>query len=75
MPKLLKESLKTIDSYKMTSPHYEELLDILGDILILREEYRQKMPAVIFPVDDSLIEKKWRVAYRSSIFLLVILIS
>jgi len=58
MPKLLKESLKTIESYKMTSPHYEELLDILGDILILREEYRQKMPAVIFPVDDSLIEKK-----------------
>lgn len=58
MPKMLKESLKTIESYKSTSPHYEELLDVLGDILILREEYRRKMPEGLFPVDESLIGKK-----------------
>jgi FdhE protein len=55
---MLKESLKTIESYKSTSPHYEELLDVLGDILILREEYRRKMPEGLFPVDESLIGKK-----------------
>jgi FdhE protein len=58
MPKMLKESLKTIEDYKMTSPHYVELLDILSDILILREEYRRKMTGVFNAVDESLIEKK-----------------
>jgi FdhE protein len=58
MPKMLKESLKTIENYKMTSPHYVELLDILSDILILREEYRPKMADVFSAVDESLIEKK-----------------
>jgi FdhE protein len=58
MPKMLKESLKTIENYKATSPHYEELLDVLGDILILREEYRRKMPTGLFPVDENLIGKK-----------------
>jgi FdhE protein len=58
MPKMLKESLKTIEAYKTTSPHYVELLDILGDILILREEYRQNMTDVFSAVDESLIDKK-----------------
>jgi len=58
MPRLLKESLKTIEDYKITSPHYVELLDILGDILILREEYRQKMSDVFADTDESLIRKK-----------------
>lgn len=58
MPKMLKESLKTIENYKMTSPHYVELLDILSDILILREECRPKMADVFSAVDESLIEKK-----------------
>jgi FdhE protein len=58
MPKLLKESLKTIEDYKMSSPHYVELLDILGDILILREEYSPRMADVFAAVDESLIEKK-----------------
>jgi FdhE protein len=58
MLKMLKESLKTIEHYKATSPHYVELLDILGDILILREEYRQGMADVFSAVDESLIEKK-----------------
>ena len=58
MPKMLKESLKTIEDYKTTSPHYVELLDILGDILILREEYRHNMADVFSAVDESLIDKK-----------------
>lgn len=58
MPKMLKESLKTIEDYKMTSPHYVDLLDILSDILILREEYRKNMADVFTAVDESLIEKK-----------------
>jgi FdhE protein len=58
MLKMLQESLKTIEDYKLTSPHYVELLDILSDILILREEYRQKMADVFSAVDENLIEKK-----------------
>jgi FdhE protein len=58
MPKMLRESLKTIEDYKMTSPHYVDLLDILSDILILREEHRKNMADVFTVVDESLIEKK-----------------
>ena len=58
MPKMLRESLKTIEDYKMTSPHYVDLLDILSDILILREEYRKNMADVFTVADESLIEKK-----------------
>jgi FdhE protein len=58
MPKMLKESLKTIEDYKMTSPHYVDLLDILSDILILREEYRNNMADVFTVVDERLIEQK-----------------
>ncbi|MCK9196791.1 MAG: formate dehydrogenase accessory protein FdhE [Syntrophales bacterium] len=58
MAKMLKDTLKTIESYKTQSPHYEELLAILEEILILREEYRRKMPESIFPVDERLISSK-----------------
>jgi FdhE protein len=58
MPKMLNESLKTIEDYKTTSPHYVELLDILSDILILREEYRKTMTEVFSSVDESLIAAK-----------------
>jgi FdhE protein len=58
MAKMLKDSLETIEKYKSTTPHYSELLDILGEILILREEYRRKMKKIIFPVDEKLIETK-----------------
>jgi len=58
MPRLLKESLKTIEDYKITSPHYIELLDILGDILILREKHRQEMSDVFANIDETLINKK-----------------
>jgi len=58
MAKMLKDALKTIEKYKNITPHYGELLDILGEILILREEYRRKMKKVIFPIDEALMETK-----------------
>lgn len=58
MAKALKDTLKTIEHYKSMSPHYGELLDILEEILILREEYSRKMSKDIFNVDESLVEKK-----------------
>ncbi|MEA1936079.1 MAG: formate dehydrogenase accessory protein FdhE [Thermodesulfobacteriota bacterium] len=58
MAKMLKDTLKTIEKYKSSSPHYEELLDILEEILILREEYRHNMNEKIFPIDEDLIGKK-----------------
>ncbi len=58
MAEVLVDTLKTIEKYKITSPHYNELFDILSDILILREEYRQIMKTMIFPLDEKLIAKK-----------------
>jgi FdhE protein len=58
MAKMLKDALKTIEKYKSITPHYGEMLDILGEILILREEYRRKIKKVIFPIDEGLMEKK-----------------
>ena len=58
MAEMLKDTLKTIDGYKNMNPHYEELLDILEEVLILREKYRRKVGGDIFNVDESLIEKK-----------------
>lgn len=58
MAKMLKDTLKTIEKYKSSSPHYGELLDILEEILILREKYRPNMKENIFPVDKNLIKKK-----------------
>ncbi|MEA2014702.1 MAG: formate dehydrogenase accessory protein FdhE [Thermodesulfobacteriota bacterium] len=58
MAEVLKDTLKTIDGYKHMHPHYEELLDILEEVLILREKHRRKVMGDIFNVDESLIEKK-----------------
>jgi FdhE protein len=58
MAKILNESLKIIEHYKTKSPHYEELLDILEEILILREEYRRKLTDAVFPIDERLIPTK-----------------
>ena len=58
MAEILKDTLKTIDGYKNMKPHYEELLDILEEVLILREKYRRNVRGDIFNVDESLIEKK-----------------
>ena len=54
----LRKSLKTIEDYKSANPHYTELLDIMADILILREEYRNSMKDPIFHVEENLITKK-----------------
>jgi FdhE protein len=54
----LHKSLKTIEDYKSTNPHYIDLLDIMADILILREEYRKNMEDSIFHVEENLIEQK-----------------
>lgn len=54
----LRKSLKTIEDYKSANPHYAELLDIMADILILREEYRNSMKNPIFNVEENLITKK-----------------
>lgn len=58
MAEMLTDTLKTIDRYRSMNPHYEELLDILEEVLILREKYRRKVTGDIFNVDESLIEKK-----------------
>ena len=56
----LRKSLKTIEDYKSANPHYTELLDIMADILILREEYLKNMSRPIFHVDENLIAQKMR---------------
>ncbi|HUN55754.1 MAG TPA: formate dehydrogenase accessory protein FdhE [Smithella sp.] len=58
MAATLRKSLKTIEDYKAANPHYTELLDIMADILILREEYRIHMEDSIFHVDENLITRK-----------------
>jgi FdhE protein len=54
----LRKSLKTIEDYKSMNPHYTDILDILGEILILREQYRNNMKSSIFTVDENLISPK-----------------
>jgi len=58
MSATLRKSLKTIEDYKTANPHYTEILDIMGDILILREEYRNQMKGSIFQVEENLITQK-----------------
>ncbi len=56
----LRNTLKTIEDYKATNPHYTDLLDILADILILRENYRKNMTNPIFSVEEKLIDGKMK---------------
>lgn len=58
MATTLRKSLKTIEDYKIANPHYNDLLDILAEILILREEYRRSMKDSIFAVDERIIAQK-----------------
>jgi FdhE protein len=58
MAETLCKSLKTIEDYKSANPHYTDLLDIMADILILREEYRKNMKDSIFCVEENLITQK-----------------
>ena len=55
----LKKSLQIIEKYKNENPHYIDLLDILGDILVLREEFvRKEMQEDVFHVDTKYIANK-----------------
>jgi len=54
----LRKSLQTIEAYKAANPHYNDLLDILAEILVLREEYRNNMKDSIFTVDEKIIAQK-----------------
>ncbi|MFO7569352.1 MAG: formate dehydrogenase accessory protein FdhE [Smithellaceae bacterium] len=58
MAATLHKSLQTIEDYKSANPHYTDLLDILGEILILREEYRKNMKSSIFSVEEKIIPQK-----------------
>ena len=58
MAKMLNNTLKTIEQYKSRNPHYEELLQILEEILILREEYSKRMTDGVFIVDESHVHQK-----------------
>lgn len=58
MAATLNKSLQTIEDYKTANPHYTDLLDILGEILILREEYRNNMTKSIFSVEEKIIPQK-----------------
>jgi FdhE protein len=58
MGKMLRNTLETIEKYKNKSPHYEELLEILEEILILRENYHQDFKESIFPVNENHIRQK-----------------
>ena len=54
----LQDNLRNIETHKITSPHYRELLDIYGEILILRESFRQRPGAAIFKVDSRHVRQK-----------------
>lgn len=56
----LRKSLKTIEDYKSANPHYTELLDIMADILIMREEYLKNMQESVFDVEENLISQKMK---------------
>ena len=58
MPKKLNETLQTIQNYKTVNPHYGDLLDILEEIMIQREAYKNEEHPVAFSVDEALISQK-----------------
>lgn len=58
MTRKLNEILQNIEEYKTQSPHYKELLEMLEEILILREEHRRKISNDIFGIDEALVTSK-----------------
>ena len=58
MANKLNETLKTIENYKTVNPHYVDLLDILEEILIMREAYKKIDRPAVFAVDEALIHQK-----------------
>lgn len=58
MPPILRDTLIRIEEYKQLIPHYKELLDVLEEIIILREQFRKRMNQGVFAVEESLIDVK-----------------
>jgi len=58
MAEKLYETLKTIERHRATSPHYVDLLDILEEIVILRETYKKENSYTVFSIDEELIPQK-----------------
>lgn len=58
MATMLKNALQTIETHRAQNPHYTELLDILEEILILREENRRRLTREVFPVNPALVNAK-----------------
>ena len=56
--KKLNEILKNIEEYKNENPHYRELFEMLGEILILREEFRRQLKKDIFGIDPAHVGSK-----------------
>jgi len=54
----LKESLKNLEKRKDANPQYKELLDIFGEVLILREKTGRNLKNEICLVQEGLVEKK-----------------
>jgi FdhE protein len=58
MGKALKETLKTIEEHKKANPHYKELMDMLEEIMILREKFKRRLKKDVFPVDEKFLTAK-----------------
>ena len=58
MGRALKETLKIIEEHKKTSPHYKDLMDMLEEIVILREEFRRNLKRDAFSVDERFVAAK-----------------
>ena len=58
MVEKLYETLKTIEKYRTINPHYVDLLDILEEIVILRETYKKENSYTVFSIDEGLIPQK-----------------
>jgi len=56
--KKLNQILKNIEEYKNENPHYRELFEMLGEILILREEFRRQLKNDIFGIDPAHVGSK-----------------
>jgi FdhE protein len=58
MAAILRQSLKTIEHYKHEQPHYGELLDILEEVLILREKHRRSTGVSLITLDERIAGEK-----------------
>jgi len=68
MGKSLKEVLKTIEEHKKASPHYKELMDMLEEIMILRENVPPEIEEGYF---SGQMKSLWRPSLRGNFRLLI----